>query len=61
LHRLWREAGLQHVPAVMCSADAMPGDRERALAEGFVGYWTKPIDVRRLAADVEAAIAVTPP
>jgi CheY-like chemotaxis protein len=29
----------------MCSADAMPEDVARAKAEGFVGYWTKPIDV----------------
>lgn len=49
--------GLATVPAYMCSADAMPEDIERALAEGFTGYWTKPIDIvavttelRRLAA-----------
>ena len=37
--------GLNDVPAYMCSADAMPEDIERALACGFSGYWTKPIDI----------------
>jgi PAS domain S-box-containing protein len=37
--------GLVDVPAYMCSADALPEDIARAHAEGFVGYWTKPIDI----------------
>lgn len=37
--------GLDQVPAYMCSADAMPEDVARAKAEGFTGYWTKPIDI----------------
>jgi len=52
--------GLEHVPAYMCSADAMPEDIERALSCGFRGYWTKPIDIvavttelRRLAAAMD--------
>lgn len=52
--------GLENVPAYMCSADAMPEDIERALASGFRGYWTKPIDIvavttelRRLAAAMD--------
>ncbi|MFN3616677.1 MAG: PAS domain S-box protein [Aquabacterium sp.] len=52
--------GLAQVPAYMCSADAMPEDIERARQEGFVGYWTKPIDIltvttelRRLAAQAD--------
>jgi CheY-like chemotaxis protein/anti-sigma regulatory factor (Ser/Thr protein kinase) len=52
--------GLAQAPAYMCSADAMPEDIERARREGFVGYWTKPIDIlavttelRRLAAQAD--------
>lgn len=45
--------GLQDTPAFMCSADAMPDDIERARAAGFVGYWTKPISLDKVLADVE--------
>lgn len=37
--------GLSQVPAYMCSADALPEDIAKAQREGFVGYWTKPIDI----------------
>ena len=60
LQHLRRVPGLAQVPAVMCSADAMPEDRARALAAGFAGYWTKPLDVRRLATEIEAAISPPP-
>ncbi len=36
---------LANVPAYMCSADAMPEDLVKAEKAGFVGYWTKPIDI----------------
>lgn len=40
--------GLAATPAYMCSADALPEDIERAREEGFVGYWTKPIDIEQV-------------
>ena len=41
------------LPIVAFTADAMLGDRERALAAGFDGYMSKPIDLATFAASVE--------
>lgn len=41
---------------VALTAHAMAGDRERALAAGFDGYITKPIDVRSFADQVARAL-----
>lgn len=49
LRRLPQVAG---VPAFMCSADAMPEDVARAKAAGFTGYWTKPIDILAVTAEL---------
>jgi two-component system cell cycle response regulator DivK len=45
------------VRVIALTAHAMSGDRERALAAGFDGYITKPIDVRNFPDQVQRALA----
>lgn len=45
--------GLADTPAFMCSADAKPEDLERARRAGFIGYWTKPVDIVAILADLD--------
>ncbi|MGE4051818.1 MAG: ATP-binding protein, partial [Piscinibacter sp.] len=60
LARLRGDAALAAVPAFMCSADAMPEDLERARASGFRGYWTKPIEMAKVSAALDALRETTP-
>ena len=50
-------AGEHPWKVVALTAHAMPGDREHALAAGFDGYITKPIDVRGFAEEVARYLA----
>ncbi len=56
LQRLRGLPGLATVPAVMATADAMPADRDAALARGFQAHWPKPLDVRQLPAQLRAML-----
>ncbi len=56
LSRVRALPGMRQVPAVAVSADAMPEHVGRALAHGFQDYWTKPLDVPRLLADVRSLV-----
>jgi CheY-like chemotaxis protein len=42
---------------VALTAHAMPADRDKALAAGFDGYITKPIDIRTFPTEVAAFLA----
>jgi CheY-like chemotaxis protein len=45
---------------VALTAHAMPADREKALAAGFDGYITKPIDIKAFPAEVSRQLAGGP-
>jgi PAS domain S-box-containing protein len=57
LRRLRQHTALQHTPVIAVSANAMPDDLEQARAAGFSGYLTKPLDMQRLLAAVDQALA----
>jgi CheY-like chemotaxis protein len=48
LHRLRADERTAAIPVLALTAQAMRGDRERFLAEGFDGYVSKPVNVREL-------------
>jgi len=48
LNRLRADERLSSMPILALTAQAMRGDRERFLAEGFDGYVSKPVNVREL-------------
>jgi len=50
---------LQNIPLLALSAHAMAGDKERALAAGFDGYLTKPVNVHTLLDDIRTAAKET--
>jgi CheY-like chemotaxis protein len=57
LLRLRELPTLAGVPAFMCSADAMDEDIRRAMEAGFIGYWTKPVDLSRVMSDLDRLLA----
>ena len=48
LRRLRADERTAAIPVFAVTAQAMRGDRERFLAEGFDGYLSKPVNVREL-------------
>ena len=57
LRRLRGDPASRAIPVIAVSANAMASDIEQGLAAGFVEYLTKPLQMTRLLAAVEAALA----
>jgi hypothetical protein len=53
LRRLRAQAETAATPCIVLSANAMPEDISRALAAGFVDYWTKPINFSAFLASLD--------
>ena len=58
LRRLRALPGMEHVPIIAVTANAMPRDIERGLAAGFSDYLAKPLDITRFFEVVDALLAI---
>lgn len=59
-HQLKSHPVLRHIPLVAVTAYAMVDDRDKALAAGFDGYMTKPIDPETFIQQVEKFLPHNP-
>ncbi|MEJ6005204.1 response regulator [Paucibacter sp. AS339] len=60
LRRLRADPSTAHIPCIALSANAMDDDMRRAIAAGFLAYWTKPIDFKAFLAGLDAFFAPSP-
>ena len=55
--RIKAEAATRHIPVVALTANAMEGDREKALAAGCDDFDTKPVELERLLGKIETLLS----
>ena len=56
LEAIRQNARLRSMPVIAMTSYAMPGDYERAMAAGFDGYITKPIQVATFIKEITAIL-----